>query len=384
MHVRSRTISLVSMAALLLGAVPSAMAGVKVVSEMKDVNCYTPRWSPDGKRLAYEYHDPKKDYRGVDIVEISDALAPKGIKHVEPDTALEGGFGAKGNPPVKDLTWHPQGRGFVYSSTGGRHMFNIYMDGEGNLTGAPAYGAGNKIQPTFSKDGRYLAFSREEVDGGDIFMVDIFNLEKGPVRMTETEDDTSYQPRFSPDGKMLLFTRMIEKLSSNDLFIITDLSNPKGSTKKLTDWKGDELNASFSPDGKWIALFANRDQKDPKLFDLWIIHPDGTGAKKLATDVLKPDRSNPVWTPDSKRILFVKRDNGKKDPIAWVMADDPKKHGTIDTSTLLNNDLDLFVPEGGSVAYLAFTAQGKKGDKKTRWKRVYVTKINLADMTVAE
>ncbi len=363
-----------------LVAAPAA-AQVSLVSSAKDANCFTPRWSPDGKRLTYEFHDPAADLRGVHIVPFEGGKAGPAVR-VEPDTALESGFGAKKNPPVKDLTWHPKGRSFVYCSTGGRHMFNIYMDGEGNLTASEAYGGGNKIQPTFSPDGRYLAFAKEEMDGGDVFMVDIYNLEAGPKKMTETEEDTSYQPRFSPDGKTLLFTRMVEAQSSNDLFIITDLENPKGSTRKLTDWKGDELNAGFSPDGKWVALFSNRDQKDPKRFDLWIVKPDGSGAKKLATDVLKPDRSNPVWTPDSTRVLFVQRDEAKGDTITWVRIDDPKKRGEIVTHTLLNNDLDLVAQPGSGEGALAFTAQGKEGDKKTRWKRVYVVRVKLDDLSV--
>lgn len=382
MHAWMRTLLTPVALFLILCPFRPAEAQVKLLSSVTDANCYTPRWAPDGKRLAYEYHDPAKDHRGVDIVVLDDSYGIKETIHVEPDTALEGGFGAKGKPPVKDLTWHPKGRGFVYSSTGGRHMFNIYMDGEGNLTSSAPYGIGNKIQPAFSSDGGLLAFAREESNGGDVFIVDIYNLEKGPQRMTETDNDTSYQPRFSPDGKKLLFTRMIEKLSSNDMFVISDLAKPKETTRKITDWKGDEYNASFSPDGNWIALFANRAQKDPKKFDLWVVKPDGTGEKLLASDVLKPDRSNPVWTPDSSRILFVKVDEKKSDPISWVSVDDPKKTGTVNTATLLNNDLDLYVVEGGKEGLLAFTAQGQVGDKKTRWKQVYMARVKLDDFTL--
>jgi len=175
---------------------------------------------------------------------------------------------------------------------------------------------------------------------------------------------------------------MIEKLSSNDLFIITDLEKPKESTKKLTTWKGDELNASFSPDGKLVALFSNQAQKDPKKFDLWVVKPDGTDQKLLVSDVVKPDRSNPVWTPDSTRLLLVKVDEKTSDAITWVKVDEPKTTGAVKTNTLLNNDLDLFVLEGGKEGLLAFTAQGQVGDKKTRWKQVYVAKVKLDDFSL--
>jgi len=380
MSSRMRVLSTPAALLVALAFAGPASAQVTLVSTVQEANTFTPRWSPDGKRLAYEYHNPGKDHRGVDIL-VMDGLTVKETIHVEPDTALEG-FGSKKNPPVKDLTWHPKGRGFIYASTGGRHMFNIYMDGEGNLTGGEAYGGGNKIQPTFSFDGGLLAFAKEESDGGDIFLVDIYNQENGPRKMTETESDTSYQPRFSPDGKTLLFTRMIEKLSSNDLFIITDLEKPKESTKKLTTWKGDELNASFSPDGKLVALFSNQAQKDPKKFDLWVVKPDGTDQKLLVSDVVKPDRSNPVWTPDSTRLLLVKVDEKTSDAITWVKVDEPKTTGAVKTNTLLNNDLDLFVLEGGKEGLLAFTAQGQVGDKKTRWKQVYVAKVKLDDFSL--
>lgn len=365
-----------SFGAIMLLATP-ALAGPSKVSHKVDGNCYSPRWSDDGKRFSYEVHNPKEDTKRVFI-------APQGggkFAPVKPDVGPDvAGFDEKGPPPVRELAWHPQGRAYVYGSTGGRSQMNLYMEGEGCLTCDRSFGYGNKIHPTWSPDGKWLAYAKQANDQGDIYIVDIYNLQNGPKKITDSEDETSYQPRFSPDGKKLLFTRFDPEKSDNDLYILDDFNDPK-SIRQLTTMKGAELNASWSPDGSKVAFFANYKKKNDKDFDLYVVPSDAKkakpkkGATRILKNVVKPDRSDPVWTPDGKHLIIVRLNGKKQNPLAWVSVEDSKKNGLLKADTLLNNDISMF-PVGDAFR-LAWTAQAQKKDKKKRWRKVYEQTVTL-------
>jgi len=59
----------------------------------------------------------------------------------------------------------------------------------------------------------------------------------------------------------------------------------------LTSEKGGDFRPSWPPDGKWIAFSSSRDHNAPfthgrwerlQLADIYIIHPDHSGLKKIA------------------------------------------------------------------------------------------------------
>jgi dipeptidyl aminopeptidase/acylaminoacyl peptidase len=67
---------------------------------------------------------------------------------------------------------------------------------------------------------------------------------------------------------------------------------------------------SISPDGKWVVFSVTEPSYDEKevVNDLWITSTDGSSAPRKITS-LKSGESDPVWSPDSRRIAFAaKRD----------------------------------------------------------------------------
>jgi len=53
-----------------------------------------------------------------------------------------------------------------------------------------------------------------------------------------------------------------------------------------------------SPDGRWVAFQSTGRQED-----IFVMHADGTGRRKLTNDRFK-DRG-PVWSPDGRFIAFL-------------------------------------------------------------------------------
>ena len=96
----------------------------------------------------------------------------------------------------------------------------------------------------------------------------------------------------SPEGKRAVFT------ARGDIFTVPA---EKGSIRNLTQTPGiREKYAAWSPDGKWIAYFSDRTGED----ELYIVPQDGMGKEIRITTDGKMFRLPPVWSPDSKKLVF--------------------------------------------------------------------------------
>jgi TolB protein len=157
--------------------------------------------------------------------------------------------------------------------------------------------------PAWSPKGDWIAFTSEREGSADLFRIhpDGTALE----RLTDHPafDD---QAAFSPDEKQIVFVSTRAAGFAN-LWIL-DLATRQ--PHPLTSGNGGDFRPSWSPDGAWIAFSSDRDSDLPPakgrwerlhLVDIYVIHPDGTGLKRLSPH--GDFCGSPKWSSDSASVI---------------------------------------------------------------------------------
>jgi Tol biopolymer transport system component len=121
-------------------------------------------------------------------------------------------------------------------------------------------------------------------------------------------DDPAFddQAVFSPNAKRIAFVSTRAAGRAN-LWIL-DIASRK--ITRLTSGDGGDFRPAWSPDGQWIAFSSDRGSELPsakgrwerlQLVDLYVIHPDGTGVRRVS-----PHGNfcgSPKWLSDGKHLV---------------------------------------------------------------------------------
>jgi serine/threonine protein kinase len=101
------------------------------------------------------------------------------------------------------------------------------------------------------------------------------------------------QPIYSPDGKRILFS---SNMAANlDLW---DLTTDSRALRRITEDTAEDWDPSYGPDGNHILWSSNRSGH----FEIWMANADGSGARQVSKDGV--DAENPGMTADGKWIIY--------------------------------------------------------------------------------
>jgi len=128
------------------------------------------------------------------------------------------------------------------------------------------------FEPTFSPDGRRLAFaSRRSGEAVEIWSASADG--SNPQQLTHGPGTRHGAPAWSPDGRRIAF----EALRENGHWDIWLMDNDGGAPRRLTADPGDEQKATWSRDGRWIYFSSDRDGR----LDIWRTPASGGPAERV-------------------------------------------------------------------------------------------------------
>lgn len=231
-------------------------------------NGYIPSWSPDGQFIVYGSTSPLFN---VFKVRLSDLRVER--------LTQNGGY----HPAVS-----PDGQFITYDSRGAMGTLQRIRFSDGSqVPFAKDTIAGNFS--CWSPDRKFIAYTNK----GDLWQL---NMETGEIRSLYASEKIDTRPSWSPDGSKIAFDSGDPRQTANaDIYTLeVDSKN----LKQLTDHPKLDAQPDWSPDGKWIAFLSEKSGNR----DIWIMKMDGSQKTQLTFD--KGMDVWPRWSPDGKRIAY--------------------------------------------------------------------------------
>jgi tricorn protease len=193
-----------------------------------------------------------------------------------------------------DLALSPDGKKIAFIARGELFAASASDGGDAmRVTNTAAI----ESQPVWSADSRKLAYVSDRDGGQHIYMYDFATNKEEAVTSGPGRD---LSPTFSPDGKTLVYLRDLRALRAIDLAAKTDSSVATGSF-------GDALDSPkpmFSPDGRWIAIFAIGEKQFSNV-NLVPFAPDATPKIMQPVSFLANVFANTIaWSHDGTYLLF--------------------------------------------------------------------------------
>lgn len=179
-------------------------------------------------------------------------------------------------------------------------------------------------QPSWSPDGRFIVAKKHfttqrSLGTGEVWLYHVSG--GGGVQLVKRASEALQkelgEPIFAPDGKGIYYTRNVTpgpifeyaQNSNTDLFHIERYDLDSGEVTTVAQGVGGSVRPTPSPDGKLIA-FVRRERARSKLYVKDLV----SGAERKVYDALDQDVQetwtvtgvypNMAWTPDSRQIVF--------------------------------------------------------------------------------
>jgi TolB protein len=246
------------------GADPVALtpAGAEIMS---------PVWMPDGQHVVYT-----QMRSGLGALYVQDVAT--GRRDIVPPTGQLLNYAAAVSPDGRTLV-------FTRNTDEGAHLFSYNLAEHCCLQRLTAGRFSDNLSPTFSPDGRRIAFVSTRAGAPQIYVMSADGTDQqlfAPFDYGVT--GSSYAPEWSPDGLHLAFHRDVA--GAYQVFVMDVASR---TVRQLTS-EGSNEDPTWAPDGRHLAFASTR----TGVRQIWVMDLDTGRVRQLTR---QEGARLPSWSP---------------------------------------------------------------------------------------
>lgn len=258
------------------------------VTHHKDGSLFWPSISSDGKVIVYE------ENFGIWKLDTASGKTSEIKIHINSDDKENNVETLTIASEADSYDLSPSTKRAVISAHG--ELFSIATD-RGDITRITE-SASRETGPQWSPDGKWIAFVSDKSGRDEVWICPPMAAAKD-WKQVSNSDSQKLQIVWSPDSKSLIYTATDHKLYK---YTLETAKTDVLASSPVAGFGGAAIgNPQFSPDGKWIAYTKVLNTLLPHVV---VISSDG-GAEHRITDDTSYSEANAVWTPDGKKLVYL-------------------------------------------------------------------------------
>jgi dipeptidyl aminopeptidase/acylaminoacyl peptidase len=303
------------------GAVRTLVAGRRGLS--------SPKWSPDGSRLAY-------------LATVGAGREGHAQIFVAPTTGGEARQITEAPVGVQQFAWSPDGRTIAYAS----------FDEPEKKTGPERFNDSFEIVNddflvTVAPTPTHLWVV--PADGGATR-----RLTSGSWSLPTTRPPgpPPVTIEWSPDSRAIVFTRQPHAHTGNAPRTVQVISVADGGIRPLTTQTRSEGFPVFSPDGRSVSYLYTRDGTSGNVNDVHVV-PAAGGEGRNLTRAIDRNIARGIWMPDGKALVVAANDTTRVSVWLQPLEGAARK---LDLGDVSPSALDLSVGRDGALAFVGSTS----------------------------
>jgi TolB protein len=252
------------------------------------LDCYSPKISPDGKTIIFCATNRISDY--LYKITLGDSASYKSPLFI--DGGVDPVFSSDGTMLMYRSEKDEVNHVYIMDMATGES----YVISDGSLA----------THAEFSHDGTKVVYSSSMEQNFDLVILNLLDTtDKAQTTIVATKDAEIYGT-ISPDGLKVAFASFDINYRGT-----LRMCDDKGKNMKTVSSGGSSFNPKWSPDGKSLAYVSDKGGN----FNLYICSSDGSGARQLTSE-----KGNVVefdWSSDSQKIVFDSQSTGVSS--IWVI-----------------------------------------------------------------
>lgn len=277
-----------------------------------------PRASADGSLIAYEFED------SLWTVSPSDGQSRRLSINVPADTLAENISRITKSGDAENLAVHPDGELAALIVEGDLYVVELMSEDDQDIAAPQTVRVTEtpqrEAEPKWSPDGKSLLFTSDRTGNNDLWTVKPGDEDLGwiesydfPVTQLTSAPAEDTNGLWSPDGKQIAFIRG----KGNLMVMFVDGS---GEKTIFEHWAGSDFR--WSPDGLWFAYST----VDPH-YNAEISIVPSSGGEAYNVSRHPDDDSQPRWSPDGRRLVWTSKRHGDSNDVwgVWLTKENDQR-----------------------------------------------------------